>query len=417
MRVKRWNSGVRVGTGLGLVSIIGTLLLVAGAASAATHPAGLFKLHAPIELTGSYPTTGPEFGRAVAAGGSCVAVGAPLNGTGALYESGAVYLYSNSGRLVASLNSPNPSDDGAFGIALAMTATTLVVGTLLEPSQGVTYAGTAYVYSLSSTCEPTYRDELLDPNPQSAGNFGYSVAVSGSYALVGAPFETASGYDSAGNAYLFDTDGQFVTNFTSPNPEAYGNFGDSVALSGSTAYVGAPSEGQGGHVYMIKKATSPTLESGMYVLTSPNPLAGGDFGGSLSVSGRLLIIAAVGENEPGVPGSGNVYAFNASTGIYTYTLVNPSPASDDAFGGSVRVSGSYIVVGSSGEEVGGSAAAGSVTVYNEKTGAEISVLTSPNFQVAGSFGGAVALNGGVIVVGADYEAVDGVSAAGHAYLF
>jgi hypothetical protein len=399
-------------TSLGVVSIVGTLLLVAGVAAAAPHTASVFKLHAPIVLTDLYPTAGADFGGPVAAAGHCVAVGVPFNGTGGVFEAGAVNLYTSTGRLVASLGSPNPVADGGFGIALAMTTTTLVIGSLYETSQGVQYAGTAYVYSLSSTCAPTYRVELLEPSPQSFGRFGSAVGVSGPYAIIGAPEETASGVGSAGNAYLFATNGNYVTSFTSPSPQYFGNFGSSVALRGSTAYIGAPGESVGGHVYMIKRATTPALSSGMYVLTSPNAEPSGDFGGSLAVAGHLLIIGAVGESDSGASGSGNAYAFNASTGVYWYNVTNPTPAPSGGFGLSVAVSGSYIVVGAPGGGAGGN-----VTVYDASNGSEVAVLQAPYLQANADFGSDVAVGGATIVVGAVSETVDGDTGAGQAYIF
>jgi len=43
---------------------------------------------------------------------------------------------------------------------------------------------------------------LSSPNAQSDGNFG-GVAISGTTVVIGAPFETASGYGEAGHAYVF----------------------------------------------------------------------------------------------------------------------------------------------------------------------------------------------------------------------
>src|SRR2546421_695878 len=83
---------------------------------------------------------------------------------------------------------------------------------------------------------------LASPNPQLDGNFGQSVAISGTTVVVGAPGETANEAILAGNAYVFDAASGSLVTFTDPNVEARGFFGTSVAISGTTVVVGAPGE-------------------------------------------------------------------------------------------------------------------------------------------------------------------------------
>src|SRR5438445_356921 len=84
---------------------------------------------------------------------------------------------------------------------------------------------------------------LESPNPQGTGNFGASVAISGTTVVVGAPQEKADGHLVAGNAYVFDAaSGSLVSTLTSPNTVSPVHFGASVAISGTTVVVGAPGE-------------------------------------------------------------------------------------------------------------------------------------------------------------------------------
>src|SRR5438094_9145985 len=78
------------------------------------------------------------------------------------------------------------------------------------------------------------------PNAQSDGHFGVSVAVSGTTVVVGAREESAGtpAQTQAGNAYVFDaTDGSLITTLTSPNAQTNGHFGVSVAVTGTTPIV------------------------------------------------------------------------------------------------------------------------------------------------------------------------------------
>ena len=101
--------------------------------------------------------------------------------------------------------------------------------------------------------EPPGPKILDNPNPYgtSVGDyFGYSVAISGNYAIVGAYGEDDAGGGNSGKAYIFNvTTGALLK--TLDNPNAYGTsasdlFGASVAISGDYAIVGAFGEGDAG---------------------------------------------------------------------------------------------------------------------------------------------------------------------------
>ena len=100
---------------------------------------------------------------------------------------------------------------------------------------------------------------LESPNPQHDGFFGQSVAISGTTAVVGAPGEAVGGQAHAGNAYTFDdTTGTPIATLTSPYALANGEFGTSVAVSecDPTVVVGALGETatgqvQAGHAYIF----------------------------------------------------------------------------------------------------------------------------------------------------------------------
>ena len=93
--------------------------------------------------------------------------------------------------------------------------------------------------------------KLLASDAQELDNFGYSVAVSGDTAVVGAYLEDAGG-GGAGAAYVFWRDeggtGNWgeVKKLTASDAQADDEFGISVAISGDTAVVGAWREDAGG---------------------------------------------------------------------------------------------------------------------------------------------------------------------------
>ena len=93
--------------------------------------------------------------------------------------------------------------------------------------------------------------KLTASDAQIRDNFGLSSALSGDTAIVGAFREDANG-ENAGAAYVYQRDhggaGNWgeVAKLASSDAQAGDFFGFSVALSGDTAVVGAVHEGPGG---------------------------------------------------------------------------------------------------------------------------------------------------------------------------
>ena len=90
--------------------------------------------------------------------------------------------------------------------------------------------------------------KIVATDPEAGDIFGISVAISGDYAIVGANLEDAGG-SNAGAAYIYHRTGLNTwsgTKIVATNPEAYDQFGISVAISGDYAIVGAPGEDAGG---------------------------------------------------------------------------------------------------------------------------------------------------------------------------
>jgi hypothetical protein len=421
----------RVGliSGLGVLVVIG--LLVTATSAAGSNPAvavtgqlSPIQLHAAIELTSSASHNGGVFGISVAVSGKYVVVGAPGETHSGDPVAGNVYLYnSTTGQLLATIGSPHPKDDGYFGWSVAVSGSTLVVGAPNETAQGKYLdAGNTYIYSVSGSVV-TLEHTLVEAKPQAGktghpgGLFGYSVSISGSDILVGAANETSGSVEGAGSAYIYSTAGMWVANLTTPNPAFDGYFGFTVALDGATAYVGAPGEGSGGHTYIVFKATGPADARTTYVLGSPHPQGGGEFGWSVAFSGDYLLVGAPSENVSSDVQAGNAYVFNATSGLFTRSLANPDPQQSGFYGYSVAASGTDLIVAASQNNENGAVSAGNVTLFNATNGGVLTQLVSPNYQDNGDFGESVAADESYIVVGAPNEQAGTVAEAGHAYIY
>ncbi|MEP0844688.1 MAG: FG-GAP repeat protein [Phycisphaerae bacterium] len=180
-----------------------------------------------------------------------VLVGASQANGGWPLGTGRAYLYSGAtGQLLRTLDSPDPQTNGGFGLAVAGAADLngdgrgdLIVGAGLEnPDGATTQAGRVHVFS-GATGAPLFT--LVSPNKEPNGRFGISVAsvpadstICPARILVGANSEDpVNSPEAAGRAYVFSTTGQFIAELYSPNAEANGSLGDSVA--------GVPNPGTG----------------------------------------------------------------------------------------------------------------------------------------------------------------------------
>jgi hypothetical protein len=185
------------------------------------------------ELTASDGAAGDEFGWSVAIAKSAVVVGAPGNqGTGSAYVfTGADSTWSQQARLTAS----GGAAGDAFGDSVALSGSTAVTGAYGRKSS----TGAAYVFVL-----PSQQAKLTASGAAANDNSGVSVAVSGSTAVVGAYGKNSN----TGAAYVFTRSGSTWTQqaaLTAPSRARNDSFGFSVAVSGSTAVVGAPGKNSG----------------------------------------------------------------------------------------------------------------------------------------------------------------------------
>jgi hypothetical protein len=224
---------------------------------------------------------------------------------------------------------------GGVGVAPASAATSPQVATAaLKPPPGTLLA------------------TLNDPGGLTGDSFGWSVAVGGNTAVVGAP--GTNNYQGAVYIYAKRTSG-WVHTRTLPNPlGANFYFGSSVAIDGANIVVGANSllGGAPGAAYVYTKRqvggwrTRPTV-------TLPDPAATANdlFGSSVAIDGRTIVVGApYYSNDVNNPLKGAAYVYTAGAkgrwhSTPAATLTDPADTAYDSFGGSVAVEGDVAAVG------------------------------------------------------------------------
>ncbi|HJM10187.1 MAG TPA: FG-GAP repeat protein, partial [Candidatus Marinimicrobia bacterium] len=101
--------------------------------------------------------------------------------------------------------------------------------------------------------------KIVASDAATGDNFGRSVAISGDYAIAGAPYDDDGGTNS-GSAYIFKRSGTEWSQedkIVASDPAANDVFGISVAISGDYAIVGAHNDDDGGSssvsAYIMKR--------------------------------------------------------------------------------------------------------------------------------------------------------------------
>ena len=148
--------------------------------------------------------------------------------------------------------------DGAsvyiFGYDVAISGDTAIIGSPYNDDMG-SHSGYVYVFIIryKGTWEEVHK--ITPANGEASDYFGWSVAISGNTDVIGARFDNERGrYGGSGYVYT-KIDGKWTedVNTLPENGAATEKFGYSVAISGSTALFGAPLAGEenGGTAYIV----------------------------------------------------------------------------------------------------------------------------------------------------------------------
>jgi hypothetical protein len=277
-------------------------------------------------------------------------------------------------------------------------------------------------------------DSLLHEDVDDTDYFGYSVAISGDYAIVGASGDNG-GATNAGCAFIFHRTGPESwdngTRIDPSDPVAHDFFGDAVAINGDYAVVGCSYKADNGvnsgvvYIYRRTGANSWTSET---KINAPDAEANDRFGFSVAICGDYVIVGAIGEDggvENPKSNVGAVYVFHRTGANEWASVTKLSPAdglSNDTFGQSVSISGDYVVVGSLLADAGATNAGAAYIFHRTDTNTwDAGTKIMPTDSMANDlFGSSVSISGDYVAVGSKNKAGgDGGSLiwAGAAYVF
>jgi len=209
-----------------------------------------------------------------------------------------------------------------------------------------------------------------------------------------------------------------LAELTPSDPTQYADFGTSIAGSGNTVVVGAPSYYEGanpGAAYVFVKPSSGWQDMTETAKLTPSDGVSSElFGQAVAMNGDTIVVGCGNGTE--------VYVFAKPAGGWrdmteTAKLTSSDNGVSDVFGGSVSIDGGTIVAGA----LNGNQGNGAAFVYVEPSGGWIDMtqtaeLTSSNGHL-GYFGYSVAIAGDTIVVGAENQPGGLHVGEGAAYVF
>ena len=281
-----------------------------------------------------------RFGRALAASGNTLYIGAP----DAEEERGAVYVFSYVGehqsweqraRLMAS--DAVPGDQ--FGFSIALDGDQVLIG---APGRK---ESTGSVYVLIARADGSFIEEnsILAEDAGPGDQFGLTLDVDKNQAVVGAPGQS----ESKGAAYAFaheETGWSQIAKLVTDSLTNRSRMGSSVLIHQGSIYVGVPRLNQGQGVvleYMWDSELNQLQQTDL--LRNPDPVRRAQFGAALAVREKEIWIGA----NRSLQGRGVVYRLipgeNGQTKMVT--LIPSDSIGRAAFGSQIALHEEIAVIG------------------------------------------------------------------------
>ncbi len=345
---------------------------------------------------------GDFLGHSVGIFGDLAAVGAPGDDSLLGTDVGAAYVFERSDTtwsIAAKLKAVDGANGDRMGGSIAVGDGFVLVGARLadlknKPDAGAVYAFTKRMGMWMQTSKLTAKDAV------SGDWFGESLAVDGDTAVIGAP----NFVNNRGAAYIFARAGaswKQVTRLLAAGGVSNDRFGESVDIKGNTALVGATGQGGKGAAYVF--GFNGTVWSQLQMLSDTGGATGDFFGDAVGLALDCAVVGAPGRSSS----TGAAFLFTKSGMTWSSSPVQTLTAGDgaagDMFGRSISQYGKLALIGAPGATVSSTEDRGAAYLFGPESTAtwvQQSKLTAPSGVAGDWFGGSVALHQTTAVVGA-----------------
>lgn len=367
------------------------------------------------KLTTSAGAAGDHAGWSVALSGDTAVVGAYLDDVGANVDQGSAYVFIRSGGVwteQAFLTADDGAQDDQFGHSVGVWGDTALIGSHGDDGIGGANQGAGYVFTRSGG---TWSQQAkLTASDGAAGDLlGYSVALWGDTALLGAVQDDVNATVNQGSAYVFVRSGVVWTQqarLTASDGAANPGLGRSVALWGNTAVACTRRDGGLGGAYVYTRSGATWSQQAK--LMASDGAVNDFFGWSVGIEGDTIVVGAAKDDVGGNVDQGSAYVFTRSGAIWTQQakLVAADGVFQGTFGYSVDVSGDGVLVGSG---------PGTAYLFTRSAGlwTQHQKLAASDGEVGDSFGSWVAMEGSKLLVGAARDDESAGLNVGSAYVF
>jgi hypothetical protein len=269
-------------------------------------------------LTASDAASADSFGYSVAISGDTIVVGATRSDPGGISSAGAAYVYVRSGAAwseQAKLIAGDGEAFDSFGASVAISGDTLLVGAYQDNDGGLD-AGSAYVFERNGTTW-SEQQKLVASDAAASDHFGLDLALSGDTAVIGAEGDDHSGGSHSGSAYVFEGGSETWSEqqkLTASDATDDDQFGFGVDIAGNAIVAGAAGGTDPGAAYVFMR--SGTTWSEQIKLTASDGVGLDDFGYSVAISGDTAVAGAREDSHMNGSGAheGSAYAYRISPG-------------------------------------------------------------------------------------------------------
>ncbi len=367
------------------------------------------------KITASDGEFDDRFGYSVSISGDYAIIGAHRNDDGVNGNRGSAYIFHRAGTVWSEQAKLTPSDGGSsdhFGYSVSISGDYAIIGAYGHYIGMNSSPGSAYIFHRAGTVW-SEQAKLIATDGEDNDQFGWSVSISGDYAIIGADKDDVGVNGNQGSAYIFHRLGTVWSEqakLTASDGENNDWFGRSVFLSEDYVIIGAFGDNIGGNSnvgssYIFHRLGTTWSEQAK--LTASDGGNSDNFGFSVSISRDYAIIGAYQHHFD----HGAAYIFHRSGTIWSEQakLTASDGKSGDNFGWSVAISEDYAIIGSYTDE------SANIFARTGNTWTEKNRITTSDGAVYDRFGVSVSISGENVIIGAGLDHIGDNNDQGSAY--
>jgi hypothetical protein len=294
---------------------------------------------------------------------------------------------------IQTLNGANPQDN--YGESVSIDGNYMIIG---APNSS-TGNGYGYIQFWKLVGKRKWEKMGNDiPGIETGEQFGYSVSISGIYAVAGAPLY---GTTDTGRIDIFKLTGNNWERIQRINGDVQDRLGQSVSISNKYILAGAPGsdlvDTTGNKAYFYKKGPGNIWNQVQKIENGVSAL--GKFGFSVSINGNEAMISNCKGGNTTVDGRVTWYRLNNSGSWENINFV--TGRDKNVFGYSVSVEGNFSIVGEVQDLGGAQTRPGAIKLYKKENKDWVQTQVKYGHNANDHYGSSVEIGGNYVYVGAD----------------